>query len=297
MLAELVPAGQFTPSPGRTIRPVFSNAQLAERFAVWTAFGCHRADSTVNAKSRTVRKFSAYLQDRPLRSAGVAEVRGFLGLILGSGKSRLTMQHALFDLRTFYDFLVSGGMVRVNPARLVSPGKAPSRLPLVLNEQEVEKLIDAAGTPRDRAVIELLYATGCRRTEMSRLRVEDVCFAAESITVRRGKGDKDRVVLFGSKAGAALDAWLGDRRRGSLFGVSGTTLCKIVRRAAKRAGLAGVHCHTLRHSFATHLLERGADLRTIQELLGHTSLGTTQRYTHLQTAALCETIRRFHPRG
>ena len=115
-------------------------------------------------------------------------------------------------------------------------------------------------------MIELFYATGCRSSELQTLRVEDVDFNGESIRVRRGKGDKDRVVLFGSRACSALAAWLGDRDHGSLFGVSRTTLWKIVHRAAKRAGLTNLSPHTLPHSFATHLLERRADLRFIQEL-------------------------------
>ncbi len=192
-----------------------------------------------------------------------------------------------------------GGLTRDNPARQVDAGKIPQRLPRILSVEEVGQLITAAAahSPRDRTIIELFYATGCRAGELQKLRVEDIHFGAKSILIRRGKGDRDRRVFFGDKAAEALKSYLGNSRYGSLFGVSTHALLKAVRRAADRAGLPGVHPHTLRHSFATHLLESCNDLRVIQELLGHSSVGTTQKYTHLQTAALRRTHGCCHPRG
>lgn len=286
------------PGAGRSVcRRIFSNAQLVEKFSVWLQGGCHRAPSTVAGNARAVRGFADYLDGRSLASAARSDVQGFLAAQLDRGISRATMHLMLFALRAFFDLLQLCGLVRLNPARLVSVGKVPKRLPRVLSVEQVEQLIGAVESSRDRAILELLYATGCRRNELRDLRVEDVDFSAESIRVRRGKGDKDRRVFFGKPAAEALKACIGDRRRGPVFGVCSGTLWKAVRRAARLANLSGVHPHTLRHSFATHLLEDGADLRAIQELLGHSSVGTTQHYTHLQTAALRSTLERFHPRG
>jgi integrase/recombinase XerD len=278
-------------------RRIFANAQLVEKFAVWLQGGCYCVPSTIGGYTRVVRRFADYLDGRSLTSAVRGDVQGFLAAQLDRGISRATLQHSVFALRALFDCLHLVGLVRINPARLVSAGQRPKRLPRFLNPEQVEQLLAAAKTERDRAVLELFYATGCRRNELRDLRVEDVDFNAESIRVRRGKGEKDRRVFFGERAAEALKTYLGDRRRGPIFGVCSRTLGKVVERAARRAHLEGVHPHTLRHSFATHLLESGADLRAIQELLGHSSVGTTQHYTHLQTASLRSTHERCHPRG
>ncbi|MBI3668752.1 MAG: tyrosine-type recombinase/integrase [Acidobacteria bacterium] len=280
-------------------RRIFTNAQLIERFSTWLQV-CGRAPATRVGYTRTARKFASYLEGRQFILATRADVLGFFVARLDCGSSRSSIQGALFGLRVFYDFLHLGELVRTNPARQVLAGKAPHRLPRVLSVEQVEQLIAAVKSDRDRAIIELLYATGCRRAELLGLRVEDVNLMArgvQSILVRRGKGDKDRIVLFGQKAREALKAYLDGRRNGRIFEMSYATVAKVVRCAARCAKLEGVTPHTLRHSFATHLLERGADLRAIQELLGHSSVSTTQRYTHLQTAALRDTIERCHPRG
>jgi site-specific recombinase XerD len=222
------------------------------------------------------------------------DIREFLAARSDYGVSRVTIQNAVWNLRTFFDFL--GGLIQRNPARGVSAGKAPKRLPRVLTVEEVARLIVAARSHRDRAIIELFYATGCRVSELRSLRVEDLDLAAQSVLVRRGKGDKDRLVLYGRKAAEALETHLGSRRSGPIFKLCRTALWGIVRLAARRADLDGVHPHTLRHCFATHLLEHGADLRCIQELLGHASLVTTQKYTHLQISSLLRTHERCHPR-
>jgi integrase/recombinase XerD len=289
-----------TSRPGDALlacRRIFANEQIVEKFAVWLQGGCYRVPSTIAGYTRVVRRFADYLDGRSLTSAVRGDVQGFLAAQLDRGISRATLQHSLCALRVFFDLLHLIRLVRVNPARLVSAGKRPQRLPRFLTPEQVEQLLAAAKTERDRAVLELFYATGCRRNELRDLRVEDVNFDAENIRVRRGKGDKDRRVFFGRSAAGALKVHLGDRRHGQIFEVSTSTLENIVRRAARRANLYGVHPHTLRHSFATHLLESGADLRAIQELLGHSSVGTTQHYTHLQTASLRSTHERCHPRG
>lgn len=295
---EVLPVLSVASSLERQIcRRVFSNAQLVELFDQWLLAGCGFSVNTRRSYVHTVRDFAGHLDERFLIFTTTVDIRAFLEAKLDRGISRATIQHAVWNLRVFFDFLGAGRLVQRNPARDVSPGKAPKRLPRVLGVDDIPRLISATRSPRDRAVIELFYASGCRLSELQTLRVEDVDLAAQSILVRRGKGNKDRRVLFGRKAAEALENHLGGRQSGSLFGVSGHTLWRIVHLAAERAGLEGVHAHTLRHSFATHLLESGADLRFIQELLGHSSLSTTQKYTHLQTSSLRRTHEKCHPRG
>jgi site-specific recombinase XerD len=180
--------------------------------------------------------------------------------------------------------------------------RKPRRLPRFLTEKEAELLIaSAASSPRDRALVELFYACGLRRAEAAHLRIEEIDLDRGMLRVVAGKGNKDRIVPVGSYAIAALRNYLGERRRGAVFlGPSGRPLssdaiARIVKRAARRAGLEDVHAHTLRHTFATILLNRGADLRCIQELLGHESVATTQFYTHLAIADLVRVHTRCHP--
>jgi integrase/recombinase XerD len=284
-----------SPRDGQVCKRVFSNSQLIERFDKWLLI-CGFSVNTRSSYVRSVREFAVHLDERFLIFATAVDIRGFLAAKLDRGLSRVTINHAIWNLRSFFDFLHLGGLIQRNPARGVSAGKAPKRLPRVLSVEEVERLIAAARTDRDRAVLELFYATGCRISELRSLRIEDVDLAAQSILVRRGKGDKDRRVLYGRKAAEALDAHLGSRRLGSIFNVSTPALWRVVHLAARRAGLDGVHPHALRRSFATHMLEHGADLRCIQELLGHASLSETQKYTHLQISSLLRTHERCHPR-
>ena len=275
---------------------VFSNSQLVERFEVWLLGGCHRAVETRKKYTATVRSFSNFLEGRALNLVTPTDVRAFLARLLDRKLARVTVNGALFGLRIFFDFLVAGGQSRINPARAVSAGKIGNHLPRHLRVEEVAHLVQATKSPRDKTLLELLYATGCRRAEIGDLRIEDISFQARSAKVL-GKGNKERVVFFGQKAAMALRAYIGARRRGRVFEVCNDTISNIVRRAARRAGLDGIHTHSLRHSFATHLLENGADLRVIQELLGHASVASTAKYTHLQTAALRSVHKRCHPRG
>jgi len=274
---------------------VFSHAQLVEKFSTWLLV-CGFARQTLLGYTRTVRNFGKHLQGRSFFSVTRIDVLSFLIVSLNRGVRRTTINGMIFNLRIFFDFLKLGGIVRSNPARQVSAGKVPKRLPRVLNMQEAERLIKGEGKPRDRAILEFLYASGCRKTETLELRVENLNFRGRTARVV-GKGNKERVVCFGAEAAKALRSHLGHRQTGRVFEISGKTLGKVISRAAKRVNLSNVTPHTLRHSFATHLLENGADLRVIQELLGHSSVATTQSYTHLQTSALCSTLERFHPRG
>lgn len=278
-----------------SMKRIFTDRQLLEKYAVWLKGGCGLADLTILSYVRAAHSFEVFL-DCPLASASIDDVKGYLAIRLNR-RSRSTVNHDLFSLRVFYDFLRLGGRIRSNPARGFEPGKAPRRLPRVLSVEDVSRFIGAARSPRDRALVELFYATGARRSELANLRVEDIDFVGGSARIRRGKGGNDRVVFIGDNAALALLVYLRGRRFGPVFGVSGNSLYRAIRRIATRVGLPGVHPHIFRHSFATHLLESGADLRVIQELLGHSSVATTQRYTHLQIRSLRNTLERCHPRG
>jgi integrase/recombinase XerC len=237
------------------------------------------------------------------------------------GLSRTSLGRKLAAVRSFFRFLCRQGVLEASPAALLSAPKAPKRLPPHLSVDAVEALLEApegstdAGR-RDRCLLELLYATGCRCGELTGLRVDDLDLRAGTARVR-GKGDVERVVLFGEKARESLRAWRSVRARwlarsrradaadeDALFlnarggRLSDRSVRRIVSGHVRTAALAaGVTPHALRHSFATHLLDQGADLRDIQELLGHASLRTTQKYTHVSAAKLMEVYDRAHPKA
>ncbi|MGP3535162.1 site-specific tyrosine recombinase XerD [Microbacterium sp. RD1] len=227
------------------------------------------------------------------------------------------------SVRGLHRFLAREGIVADDPSRRLRPPKAAQRLPKALTIDQVEQLLDAAGPApqdavpgdlaglRDRALVELLYATGARVSEIVQLDVDDL--ATGDVLRVRGKGSKERIVPVGSYARDAVDAYLTRvrpelARRGHatprlFLGVRGGPLSRqsawlILQRAAERAGLtAHVSPHTLRHSFATHLLQGGADVRVVQELLGHASVATTQIYTHVSVDALRDVYATSHPRA
>lgn len=227
------------------------------------------------------------------------------------------------SIRGLHRFLVREGIALEDPTGRLRPPKAPQRLPKALTIDQVEQLLDASGPApgtasdgdlvrlRDRALLELLYATGARVTEIVQLDVDDL--AHGDVLRVRGKGAKERIVPIGSYARAAVDAYLARARpelsrRGRatprlFLGARGAPLSRqsawlVIQQAAERAGLtAHVSPHTLRHSFATHLLQGGADVRVVQELLGHASVATTQIYTHVTVDALRDVYVTSHPRA
>jgi integrase/recombinase XerC len=244
-------------------------------------------------------------------------VRSFLAHLSRNGVGRKSQGRALSAVRSLFRFACREGIVQTNPAATVRTPKQPQHLPRHLRPGEIENLIEAADGSeplviRDRAVLELLYAAGLRVGELVALDWQDVDLSGRMLRVL-GKGGKERMVPFGSPANAALREWLevwegmADRRwdatepvllnnRGGRL--SARSVRRIVDRYVAKASIApGVHPHTLRHTFATHLLEGGADLRAIQELLGHSSLSTTQRYTHLEIERLLDVYRQAHPRA
>jgi integrase/recombinase XerD len=249
--------------------------------------------------------------DRPSLEAYVRE-------LMAQGLSPRSVARAVACFRGFYRFLVLDGQLKSNPADDLRPPRAWKALPRYLSVDEVDRLIAQPDvqTPRgirDRALIELLYATGMRVSELIAVRPMDINLDASYLTCT-GKGDKQRIVPMGEQAAAWVDRYvkdargvlLGRRRSGRLFvnargggpGLTRVGFWKILTGYARKAGLTStLSPHTLRHSFATHLLERGADLRAIQMMLGHADLSTTQIYTHVLEQRLRTVYDRFHPRA
>ena len=243
-------------------------------------------------------------------------IRGFVSWLIRRGLNRSSVARKLSSVRSFLHHVVREGRIESSPADGVPAPRVPRRLPRDLSVDEVTALLDRiAGDDRaslrDRAVLELLYATGLRVGELVSLDLDDVDLSSAMVRVL-GKGGKERIVPFGSKAAGALRRWLAAspelRRRGgesaALFlnlrggRLTDRSVRRILDRRLREAAVRGhVSPHALRHSFATHLLGGGADLRAIQELLGHASLSTTQRYTHVDTVSLMRTYDRAHPRA
>ncbi len=246
-------------------------------------------------------------------------VRAFLSAMTRQGLARRSQARALSAVKSLFRFACLRGHLGANPASRVRTPKQEKTLPRHLRPGEIERLIEAPSddTPlgrRDRALLELLYATGLRVGELVSLDLQDVDLQARVLRVL-GKGGKERMVPFGGAAAKAIAAWLKDweeqrarytgeeddepiflNTRGGRLG--DRSVRQLIDRYAAASGVpAGVHPHTLRHTFATHLLEEGADLRTIQELLGHSSLTTTQRYTHVEIERMLRIYRESHPRA
>lgn len=243
-------------------------------------------------------------------------IRAFLAHLSRAKLSRSTIARRLSAVRSFFRFLLREGKVKKNPARAVATPKKEKTLPVVLQPGDVSLLLEMPDTEkplglRDRAWMELLYASGLRISELVGIDLDDLDLRGRLVKVR-GKGAKERIVPFGARAEEAIRDWLQERQalvrpdhdehplvvnyRGER--ITARSIRRIFDRYVRDASLkAGVSPHTLRHSFATHLINAGADLRAIQELLGHVSLSTTQKYTHLADWKLIEVYRKSHPRA
>jgi integrase/recombinase XerC len=245
-------------------------------------------------------------------------IREYLSHLYDQKIEKSSMSRKISAIRSFCKFLCSENILKQNPAKLVKLPKVPQKIPSHLTVDDCVKLIESpdVSTPlglRDRAILELLYACGVRVSELAGLNLEDIDFNEKLILVR-GKGKKERLVPFGRHCHGALVAYLEQRR--VLLGVSGDSssaavflnhlgtrlttrsVGRIVEKYARHSGVAQkISPHGIRHSFATHMLNSGADLRSIQELLGHKSLSTTQRYTHLTIGHLMEQYDKAHPKA
>lgn len=281
---------------------------------------------TLRAYDRELHNFAAHLvakfgADLSIAKIEHQQIRAYLSELYGRGLSKASTARALAAIRSWFKWLARRGYVEQNPARLVATPKLPRHLPRVPTMEQMNRVIDAssdesaAWPARDRVLFELLYGCGIRNAELVGLDLGDLHWANEAILVR-GKGRKERHVPLGDAAAHALRAYLPERsaRLAAANKFTGALLLnarlrgecrlttrsvgRIVKRIAVAHGLAAdVHPHTLRHAFGTHMLEEGADLRAIQELLGHERLSTTQRYTQLTVGQVAKVYDRTHPRA
>lgn len=266
--------------------------------------GC--SPHTLRAYGHTLELFAAWLGDRPVRGLRRSDVRAFLHRV-SIGRTAATRARHAAAVRAYLAWLVDRGVLEVSPADGMRSPKVGSRLPRVAREGPLGDALDGdALSTRDRAVVELLYGSGLRVGEAAALDVDDLDLDTGMVTVRRGKGGKERRVPMGDAAVAAVRAWLSQRSEAEHAALwlgprggrmSDRTLRRVVDGFGRVAGEVGLHPHALRHSCATHMLDAGADLRAIQEQLGHASLSTTQRYTHVSVERLLDVHRAAHPHG
>jgi integrase/recombinase XerC len=273
---------------------------------------------TIKAYTGDLDNFAAYIGSREWRTIDHVTIRGFLSHLYEKGLSKTSVARSLAAVRSLYRWLAQEGVVEVNPAALVSTPKLPKKLPRVPTIEEMNSVLDgkmpeaAAFPERDHLMLELLYGCGIRNSELVGINLEDVRLSAEAILIR-GKGKKERYVPFGDSVKAGLAGYLPARQQilarkkrntaALLINQRGGRLTtrsvgRIIKKIAVAKGLSpDVHPHTLRHAFGTHMLEEGADLRAIQEMLGHERLSTTQRYTQLSMKHVLDVYDRTHPRA
>lgn len=300
------------PTAGRADHP------WVAAFADYLRGECHLADNTVIAYRRDLRRFYVWLGDKKIPALTVRQLADYASWLHEKQLAPASLARHLVSLKLFFRYLQLEGILKDNHVELLGSQKLWQRVPEVLSPETVDRLL---GSPRpneacwrrDRAMLELLYATGCRASELSQLECRDV-HLDESYCQCRGKGDKERLVPLGKRAAAAVRDYLEHERpllaaraasppRWLLLSRRGGRLRReriweLIKEYARRAGApAKVSPHTLRHSFATHVLAGGADLRQVQEMLGHASIATTQIYTHVDPARLKAIHRQFHPRA
>jgi integrase/recombinase XerC len=307
-----------------------SVSELIDKYLAAVAYEKGSSPHTLRAYERELRNFSTFIFKAlgPGAAPDAIEhqkIRGYLSELYGRGLSKASVARALAAIRSWFKWLARHGYVEQNPAALVATPKLPKHLPRVPTIEEMNRVVDAvsdageeetaAWPERDRVIFELLYGCGIRNAELVGLNLRDLHWANDAILVR-GKGRKERYVPMGDAAADALRAYLplreaklraaGKLSEALLVSVRlrGTgrlttrSVGRIVKQIAVAHGLpADVHPHTLRHAFGTHMLEEGADLRAIQELLGHERLSTTQRYTQLTVGQVAEVYDRTHPRA
>jgi integrase/recombinase XerC len=273
---------------------------------------------TIKAYTGDLANFASYAGSRRWEDIDHIAIRGFLSRLYEKGLSKTSVARSLAAVRSLYRWLAREGVVEQNPAKLVATPKLPKKLPRVPTIEEMNSVLDgqmpetAAFAERDRLMLELLYGCGIRNSELTGINLDDIRLSAEAILIR-GKGKKERYVPFGESAKKALTAYLPARqaalaqsrsssnallinRRGGRL--TTRSVGRIIKKIAVAKGLSpDVHPHTLRHAFGTHMLEEGADLRAIQELLGHERLRTTERYTQLSMKHVLAVYDKTHPRA
>ncbi|MCS7258638.1 MAG: tyrosine recombinase XerC [candidate division WOR-3 bacterium] len=294
--------------------PIYLQDEQIDAFLKYLCEERNFSFHTIRSYKVDLGQFLEYLSDRKkhrnLLLVKKEDIRDFLGYLFQYGYDRRSIARKLSTLKSFYKFLVRKKILTLNPARFIKTPKITKKLPGFLSEYQVQKILNIQGNDekslRDRAILEVLYATGIRVSELVGLNVTDVDFADETIRVQ-GKGNKERIIPLGSYAQKALKEYLAvrkDQNNSALFlnrrgqRISNRAVQTIVKRIISRLPEATkTNPHILRHSFATHLLDRGADLRVVQELLGHSSLHATEVYTHVTVEHLKKVYDKAHPRA
>jgi len=278
-----------------------------ERFINYLHVEKGHSENTLISYRRDIKEYMEYLKKNniPAEKAVANHIEDYL-FSLNERLVSASIARALAAIKSFYNFLLLDDIVDSNPADDINTPKIPEKLPSVLSRREVEQLINAAENGKDRLIIELFYATGARVSELINLKVENFDFEEGWVSIF-GKGRKERFIPLGKNMRNLIlnyiklkelkpSSFLFSKKNGKKITREG--VWKIITKCSKKAGInKEVTPHTLRHTFATHLLENGADLRIIQELLGHSNIDTTQIYTHVNRKNMKEMHRKYHPRG
>jgi integrase/recombinase XerC len=315
------PKGDTAPEPLEQLPAATAITPAGEALAGFLRSLAQRNASqhTVKAYRTDLAEFVQFVGPEELRAIDHLLIRAFLSQLYERGLSKASVSRALSSIRSFFRWMGREHCIDSNPALLVSAPKLPKRLPRVPTMEEMNSVLDADMPPeaafpeRDRLILELLYGCGIRNSELTGIDIGDM-HQRQGLILVRGKGKKERQVPFGDSAQQALREYMPERnatlerrrRTGEcalLINLRGSRLTtrsvgRIVKAVAVAGGLpAEVHPHTLRHAFGTHMLEEGADLRAIQELLGHERLSTTQRYTQLTNKQVLAVYDKTHPRA
>lgn len=293
-------------------------AQWQADFVDYLRSECHLAENTVAAYDRDLTRFLTWLGDRRLPELRVSDLAGYPAWLTEQSLAPKSVTRHVASLKVFFRFLQLEGALTDNQAELLGTQKLWQRVPEVLSEKQVDQLLAAPRRTdpwwlRDRAILELLYATGARVSELATLKCRDL-HLKERYVICHGKGDKQRIVPLGAQALQAVRRYLEEQRprlaarretasESLILSPRGAPLRReriweLIKKYAARVGVPSeISPHSLRHSFATHLLAGGADLRQVQELLGHASIATTQIYTHVDHTRLKAVHQAFHPRA
>ncbi len=282
--------------------------------AVWVEQGL--SENTLSAYGSDLRIFAKWLKEKPMLEVDGTQLSSFLASRYKEGIGNRSTARILSSLRRFYGYYIRENSIKIDPTALIESPHIGQPLPKSLSENDVELLLDAPEVTnalgfRDRTMLEMLYATGLRVSELVNLKFEQISFRQGVVRII-GKGNKERLVPVGEEAMSWLENYmtqtrktlLGERQCDYLFvtnradSMTRQAFWHIIKRHAKKAGInKELSPHTLRHAFATHLLNHGADLRVVQLLLGHSDLSTTQIYTHIARERLKELHSKYHPRG
>jgi len=288
--------------------------QLLKKFLDYLSLQKNCSSNTLRGYRRDIFQFINFLKKKKInsfKSISYQDLLSYLGYLRNYGYSETTIGRKVASLKSFFKFLSARKIIKSNPVALLSSPKKPDRLPDFLTLEEVEKILNIPSEKnwqslRDKAILELLYSTGIRVGELTSLKIGDIDFFQELIKVK-GKGKKERIVPIGRYALKALIEYIERRpnkKEKNVFlnkygkPLSERSVERIIDKFSKKAGIGKkITPHTFRHTFATHMLDRGADLRTVQELLGHERITTTQIYTHLTVEKLKEFYNKTHPRA